>query len=56
MLRRDQALLKVTPAQIQEVARRAFVPSNRTVAVLVRPDEAGSAPAGSPHPGGGARQ
>jgi predicted Zn-dependent peptidase len=54
MLARDQALLKVTPTQIQEVARRAFVPSNRTVAWLVRPQAEGAAE--QPPSTGGARR
>jgi len=32
-----QALIATTPARVQEVARRTFVPSNLTVAVLSRP-------------------
>jgi predicted Zn-dependent peptidase len=53
MLLRDQALLKVTPAQIRDVARRAFVPSNRTVAVLARPQPEGE---GASPSSGGARR
>jgi predicted Zn-dependent peptidase len=47
LLRRDQALKAVTPAQVQAVARRTFTASNRTIAVLERPASAaqpGSAP------------
>jgi predicted Zn-dependent peptidase len=43
LLRRNEALLAVTPAQVQEVTRRTFVARNRTVAVLERP----APPAGS---------
>ena len=43
LLRRDEALLAVTPAQVQDVARRTFVARNRTVAYLERP----APPAGS---------
>jgi len=37
LVRRNEALKMVTAAQVQEVARRTFTPSNRTVAVLARP-------------------
>jgi predicted Zn-dependent peptidase len=37
LLRRQEALLAVTPQQVQDVARRTFVARNRTVAVLERP-------------------
>ena len=40
------AVRQVTPARVQEVAQRAFVPSNRTVAVLVKP-AAGARPEGA---------
>jgi predicted Zn-dependent peptidase len=50
LLRRQEALLAVTPARVQEVARRTFVARNRTVAVLDRPAaaaEGGEDPAGT---------
>jgi predicted Zn-dependent peptidase len=36
LLRYNEAVKKVTAAQVQDVARRAFRPSNRTVAILTR--------------------
>ena len=35
------ALQATTAAQVQDAARRTFVPSNRTVAVLERPSAGG---------------
>jgi len=40
LVRRTEALKLVTPAQVQEVARRTFTAANRTVAILTRPAEA----------------
>jgi predicted Zn-dependent peptidase len=40
LLRRDEALKAVTPAQVLAAARRTFTASNRTVAVLERPASA----------------
>ncbi len=37
MLEHYAAVKAVTPARVQDVARRTFTPANRTVAVLVRP-------------------
>ena len=42
-----QALIATTPARVQEVARKTFVPSNLTVAVLSRP-RAGDGEAAAP--------
>jgi predicted Zn-dependent peptidase len=42
-----QALMATTPARVQELARKTFVPSNLTVAVLSRP-EAKAGDAGAP--------
>ncbi len=51
----EQAITSVTAAQLQDAARRTFVDSNRTVAVLARPraaaDSGGAAAAAAP--GGG---
>lgn len=49
LLRYRDVLLAVTPAQVQDVARRTLTPSNRTVAVLTRP-----AARQEPPPGGAA--
>jgi predicted Zn-dependent peptidase len=51
LVRRTEAIRKVTPAQVQDVARRTFTASNRTVALLARP---GAAAAPPPAGGGGA--
>ena len=51
LLRRDEALKAVTPAQLQAAARRTFTASNRTVAWLERP-ASGTAPEGAPPPVG----
>lgn len=50
---RDQAaLMRVTPQDVQRVARTYFSPSNRTVATLVRPASGGPRPASGRAPGG----
>ena len=52
LLRYRDALLAVTPAQVQDVVRRTLTPSNRTVAVLTRPAVRQDAPpAGAPASG-----
>ena len=57
LLRRNAALLAVTPERVQEVTRRTFVARNRTVAVLERPapPEGSDANGGEPPASGGAR-
>ena len=50
LLRRNEALLAVTPAQVQEVTRRTFVARNRTVAVLERPAPPGERDANGDEP------
>jgi len=57
LLRRDEALLAVTPEQVAQVARRTFVARNRTVAVLERPQapEGGDAKDAATPAGDGAR-
>ncbi len=52
MLRREAAIAAVTPAMIQDVARRTFTAENRTVATLQRPATAARPPA---DPTGGRR-
>ncbi len=56
LLKDRDALLAVTAAQVQDVARRTFTSSNRTVATLARPSgaEGASRPDGAaaPAPGG----
>ena len=52
LLRRDEALKAVTPAQVQAVARRTFTASNRTIAVLERPASP-TAPGSVPPAAGG---
>jgi predicted Zn-dependent peptidase len=51
-----KALMATTPARVQELARKTFVPSNLTVAVLSRPEAKGGeseqGPAGGASPGG----
>src|SRR2546426_11122759 len=47
------ALQATTAAQVQDAARRTFVPSNRTVAVLARPSAGGGKGAGGGPPRGG---
>jgi predicted Zn-dependent peptidase len=47
LIRRDQALEAVSPAQVQAAARRTFTASNRTIAVLERPVKS-AAPEGVP--------
>ena len=42
MLRYQEAVKAVAAAQIQDVARRTFAASNRTVAVLARPRAEGA--------------
>jgi predicted Zn-dependent peptidase len=56
--RDDDAIRRVTPQDVQRVARKYFSKSNRTVATLVRPPQAQPAPAPQPaptHPAGGSR-
>jgi predicted Zn-dependent peptidase len=55
MLENYAAIKAVTPAQVRDVARRTFTPSNRTVAVLVGPAAAAPpvAPAAAAGPAAG---
>jgi predicted Zn-dependent peptidase len=46
--RHTKALMAVTPAMVQDVARRIFTESNRTVAVLQRPAAEGDPDAAAP--------
>jgi predicted Zn-dependent peptidase len=48
MIKYRDAVRAVTAAQVQEVARRTFAASNRTVAVLARPHPAPPEPAAAP--------
>lgn len=54
LLRHNEALQAVTPAMIQEIAKRTFVDDNRTVAVLERTPSPRNAPAVPATEGGGA--